>query len=160
MAARGLDVQGLPYVINVTLPDNPADFIHRIGRVGRADRMGLAISIIGSDPEKVWYHTCKSKGQGCFNTNLIDSGGCCIWYDEKALLTDIQQISDEMQQLRDDFTIPDSAVKYGAKRGDAVSVSALAGHEEYVMSALSELSKLETDAQINYFAYRRKFLSS
>ncbi len=38
VAARGLDITGLPYVINVTLPDEKQNYIHRIGRVGRADR--------------------------------------------------------------------------------------------------------------------------
>ena len=46
VAARGIDINGLPYVINVTLPDEKQNYIHRIGRVGRADRMGLAISLV------------------------------------------------------------------------------------------------------------------
>eukprot|EP01119_Soliformovum_irregulare_P021493 TRINITY_DN7167_c0_g1_i1.p1 TRINITY_DN7167_c0_g1~~TRINITY_DN7167_c0_g1_i1.p1 ORF type:complete len:648 (-),score=201.49 TRINITY_DN7167_c0_g1_i1:46-1989(-) len=65
IAARGIDVSGLPYMINYTLPDKTEDFIHRIGRVGRSDRMGLAISLVGSNEEKVWYHTCPSKGKNC-----------------------------------------------------------------------------------------------
>ena len=55
MAARGIDVQGIPFVINFTLPDEKENYLHRIGRVGRADRMGLAISLVSSVPEKVWY---------------------------------------------------------------------------------------------------------
>jgi ATP-dependent RNA helicase DDX1 len=51
-----------------TLPDEKENYIHRIGRVGRADRMGLALSLVASVPEKVWYHTCPSKGKGCYNT--------------------------------------------------------------------------------------------
>merc|ERR1712142_506023 len=46
VAARGLDIKGVPYVINVTLPDDKANYIHRIGRVGRAERMGLALSLV------------------------------------------------------------------------------------------------------------------
>ena len=42
--------QELPYVINMTLPDEPENYIHRIGRVGRADRMGLAISLVLARP--------------------------------------------------------------------------------------------------------------
>lgn len=45
VAARGLDIRELPYVINMTLPDRSEDYIHRVGRVGRADTMGLAISL-------------------------------------------------------------------------------------------------------------------
>ena len=38
----------------MTLPDKPEDYIHRIGRVGRADTMGLAISLVATEKEKVW----------------------------------------------------------------------------------------------------------
>ncbi len=34
VAARGLDISGLPYVVNLTLPDRAEDYIHRVGRVG------------------------------------------------------------------------------------------------------------------------------
>jgi len=71
-------------VINVTLPDEKSNYVHRIGRVGRAERMGLAISLVSSVPEKVWYHGewCPSRGRNCSNTNLTDQGGCCTWYNE------------------------------------------------------------------------------
>jgi len=36
VAARGLDIKGLPFIINVTLPDDKTNYVHRIGRVGRA----------------------------------------------------------------------------------------------------------------------------
>jgi ATP-dependent RNA helicase DDX1 len=45
----GIDIQGLPFVINMTLPDVPENYIHRVGRVGRADCVGLAISLVASD---------------------------------------------------------------------------------------------------------------
>ncbi|VEL15003.1 unnamed protein product [Protopolystoma xenopodis] len=38
VAARGIDISGLPFVINVTLPDEKQNYVHRIGRVGRAER--------------------------------------------------------------------------------------------------------------------------
>ena len=39
--------------MNVTLPDDKQNYVHRIGRVGRADRMGLAISLVANTKEKV-----------------------------------------------------------------------------------------------------------
>ncbi len=53
VAARGLDIAGLPFVINMTLPSMSEDYIHRIGRVGRADCIGMAISLVATEPEKV-----------------------------------------------------------------------------------------------------------
>ena len=44
---------GIPFVVNVTLPDDKRGYVHRIGRVGRAERMGLAISLVSKVKEKV-----------------------------------------------------------------------------------------------------------
>lgn len=41
-------------MINITLPDEKSNYVHRIGRVGRAERMGLAISLVATVPEKVF----------------------------------------------------------------------------------------------------------
>jgi superfamily II DNA/RNA helicase len=46
LAARGIDIDDLPAVINFELPRSPNDYVHRIGRTGRAGRRGLAISLI------------------------------------------------------------------------------------------------------------------
>ncbi|XP_035714704.1 ATP-dependent RNA helicase Ddx1 isoform X2 [Folsomia candida] len=87
VAARGLDISGLPFMINITLPDEKSNYVHRIGRVGRAERMGLAISLVATVPEKVWYHGqwCSSRGKNCWNTNLTDRKGCCVWYNEQQI---------------------------------------------------------------------------
>ncbi|MBQ4850535.1 DEAD/DEAH box helicase [Pseudoalteromonas sp. MMG012] len=49
IAARGLDIAKLPVVINFNLPRSPADYMHRIGRSGRAGEIGLALSLIDHD---------------------------------------------------------------------------------------------------------------
>ncbi len=49
IAARGLDIPLLPYVINFELPNIPEDYVHRIGRTGRAGASGKAISIVSID---------------------------------------------------------------------------------------------------------------
>ncbi|HEY5764369.1 MAG TPA: DEAD/DEAH box helicase [Rhodocyclaceae bacterium] len=46
VAARGLDIDELPYVINYELPHVPEDYVHRIGRTGRAGKLGNAISLV------------------------------------------------------------------------------------------------------------------
>mmetsp|Transcript_59261 Transcript_59261/g.132974 ORF Transcript_59261/g.132974 Transcript_59261/m.132974 type:complete len:819 (+) Transcript_59261:88-2544(+) len=114
VAARGLDIAGLPYVIQMTLPDDIENYIHRIGRCGRAERMGLAIALVATRPEKVWYHKCPSRGKSCMpapgNTKLtlpfdkdgkpvaadekkflVDEGGCTVWMDERDVLKRVEQ---------------------------------------------------------------------
>jgi ATP-dependent RNA helicase RhlE len=49
VAARGLDIEDLPVVVNFELPWNPQDYIHRIGRTGRAGATGLAMSLVCID---------------------------------------------------------------------------------------------------------------
>ncbi|QWT45105.1 DEAD/DEAH box helicase [Azospira inquinata] len=48
VAARGLDIEDLPYVINYELPHTPEDYVHRIGRTGRAGRQGNAVSLVSA----------------------------------------------------------------------------------------------------------------
>ena len=49
VAARGLDIEDLPHVVNYELPWNPEDYVHRIGRTGRAGATGDAISLVCID---------------------------------------------------------------------------------------------------------------
>ena len=49
IAARGLDIPLLPYVINYELPNVPEDYVHRIGRTGRAGASGEAVSLVSHD---------------------------------------------------------------------------------------------------------------
>jgi ATP-dependent RNA helicase RhlE len=49
VAARGLDIEDLPHVVNFELPPHPQDYIHRIGRTGRAGATGEAISLVSLD---------------------------------------------------------------------------------------------------------------
>ncbi len=52
VAARGLDIDDLPLVVNYELPHVPGDYIHRIGRTGRAGLSGEAISLVAPDEER------------------------------------------------------------------------------------------------------------
>jgi len=53
IAARGLDIEQLPHVVNFELPNVPEDYIHRIGRTGRAGLEGEAVSLVCVDEEKL-----------------------------------------------------------------------------------------------------------
>lgn len=49
IAARGLDIEQLPQVVNLDLPNVPEDYVHRIGRTGRAGATGQAVSLVSAD---------------------------------------------------------------------------------------------------------------
>jgi ATP-dependent RNA helicase RhlE len=49
VAARGLDIKELPHVVNYELPNVPEDYVHRIGRTGRAGAEGCAVSLVSAD---------------------------------------------------------------------------------------------------------------
>jgi ATP-dependent RNA helicase RhlE len=53
IAARGLDIDQLPHVVNYELPNVPEDYVHRIGRTGRAGNAGEAISLVCVDEHKL-----------------------------------------------------------------------------------------------------------
>lgn len=53
IAARGIDIEELPHVVNFELPNVPEDYVHRIGRTGRAGSNGEAVSLVCIDEEKL-----------------------------------------------------------------------------------------------------------
>jgi ATP-dependent RNA helicase RhlE len=53
IAARGLDIDQLPHVVNFELPNVPEDYVHRIGRTGRAGMEGEAVSLVCVDEHKL-----------------------------------------------------------------------------------------------------------
>ena len=78
LASRGLDIPFLPFVINYELPRSPKDYIHRIGRTGRAESPGTAISFIS--PEDVQHFKVIQKKMGrivdMVETFELDLRGC------------------------------------------------------------------------------------
>ena len=52
IASRGIDVEGISHVINFDFPMHPEDYVHRIGRTGRADAVGDAVSFVTPDDEQ------------------------------------------------------------------------------------------------------------
>jgi len=51
VAARGLDIERLPHVVNYDLPQVPEDYVHRIGRTGRAGENGIALSLVSQEEQ-------------------------------------------------------------------------------------------------------------
>ena len=60
LLSRGIDIEFLPYVINYELPRSPKDFVHRIGRTGRAENAGKAITLI-TEEDKHHFRVIQKK---------------------------------------------------------------------------------------------------
>jgi ATP-dependent RNA helicase DDX1 len=166
VAARGIDVKGLPYMVNMTLPDEPESYMHRIGRVGRAGTMGLAVSIVAEEglQERVWYHKCKNRGKDCNNRALHDKGGCTMWMMENDLLDNIEKRLDEkvgnLTPL--DYCLPDTLVKTGVIYGEVMEdiVHVPNYHVESLRPKVKELAAMEVQAQNVFWQLRQKFNAS
>ena len=63
VAARGLDIDALPYVVNFEIPNVPEDYVHRIGRTGRAGLEGTAISLVSAEENKLFKAIEKLQGK-------------------------------------------------------------------------------------------------
>jgi ATP-dependent RNA helicase RhlE len=70
LASRGIDIPSLPVVINYELPRSPKDFIHRIGRTGRAGAKGIALSFVGLEEEQHFRVIQKKMGK---RVEMLDS---------------------------------------------------------------------------------------
>lgn len=70
LLARGIDIEFLPFVINYELPRSPKDYVHRIGRTGRAENAGEAISFVSPDDQHHFRIIQKKMGKW---VTMIDS---------------------------------------------------------------------------------------
>ena len=168
VAARGIDVSGLPFVINMTLPDKCEDYVHRSGRVGRADTPGLCISLVSTVSEKVWF--CRKKGlKPWLNPTKehvqTNKPGHATWIQEKILLRDIEErLGTAIIPLQSDMSLPPSLVESRSKYGkgknademDAVSPEVAARIEASRESA-KMLTALEHRAQQTFFSLKTMF---
>lgn len=83
VASRGLDIDHISYVINYEVPDNPEDYIHRIGRTARGEKEGASYSLVGPSEEIKWKAVqrfldpvaYKKESSSSFSSNRRNSNG-------------------------------------------------------------------------------------
>ena len=71
LAARGIDIAKLPVVVNYDLPRSAVDYVHRIGRTGRAGETGLAVSFVSADTEAHWSLIEKRQGMSLAREQIV-----------------------------------------------------------------------------------------
>ncbi|GKY97482.1 ATP-dependent RNA helicase ddx1 [Mayamaea pseudoterrestris] len=164
VAARGIDIQGLPFVINMTLPDTPEVYIHRCGRVGRAERMGLTISFVSAVKERVWMCR-KGEKPPLSDTRDFDEGGNCIWYDEPLLWEKIESLLSKNKVRGTKATYPFESLPPEIKRlvdskgyGDFATQSDFDAEMTNTLKALKNrihnVEMTESALQLNYWGLR------
>ena len=113
VAARGLDIAELPFVVNYEMPTQAEDYVHRIGRTGRAGADGVAISLMDETEQKM-YEAIKELTGNELPVSRIE-GFEPRW--EQA-----QQAADRQPENRDSRERP--ATRPGDRRRDAVPANA------------------------------------
>lgn len=162
VAARGIDVVGLPYLINVTLPDKAENYIHRVGRVGRAERLGLAISLVAVQKELVWFHTCGKPRNGvCKRRSLVSTGGCLVWYNESKLFSEIEdRLKTRIEEFQTYFKLTKKnagPTHYGERAGDNKVDEEVNRQVMALQPAVQRLVQMEQDVQASFFALQKEY---
>ena len=62
IAARGLDIDAIHTVVNCEVPDSPESYVHRVGRTGRADEVGQAITLVAPEERHALASVAKAVG--------------------------------------------------------------------------------------------------
>ncbi len=85
IAARGLDIDSLPHVVNYELPNVPEDYVHRIGRTGRAGASGRALSLVSAEEQdlltniqKVLQHKIRVENISGFEQESVSETGTAV----------------------------------------------------------------------------------
>ena len=70
VAARGLDIDGIAHVVNFEVPDTPEAYVHRVGRTGRAETTGSALTLVAPEEERAPFARWRKPLASNFN-NII-----------------------------------------------------------------------------------------
>ncbi|MEK9729729.1 MAG: C-terminal helicase domain-containing protein, partial [Alphaproteobacteria bacterium] len=84
VAARGLDIPSVSHVFNFDVPSNAEDYVHRIGRTGRAGRTGSAYTLAASEDDKKYLHAIETLIGKSIELDEAEKSGSTATADVKA----------------------------------------------------------------------------
>ncbi|MES2771820.1 MAG: DEAD/DEAH box helicase [Pseudomonadota bacterium] len=136
VAARGLDIDELPHVINFELPHTPEDYVHRIGRTGRAGKQGVAISLVSA--HEVGY--------------LMDI--------EKLIKRPVEQVIIEGFEPEDDYAYPPSAGGSGKRAAPARTTTASTTPRQSAPKASTSKTRRQSTVDAHGFDFSKPYEST
>ncbi len=97
IAARGIDIADLPYVVNYELPNVPEDYVHRIGRTGRAGREGTAVSLVSND-ERPFFQAIEKLTGNKIPLDDLDGFTPTQWTDRAPTAKEVMKVAERRKQ--------------------------------------------------------------
>ena len=96
VSARGIDVEGVDYVVNYDMPDHPETYVHRIGRTGRARLKGYAISFVSEGEQEFLKNIEEYIGKTITKLDITTDDYKTILKETKENPEDIGALMDEI----------------------------------------------------------------
>jgi len=97
IAARGIDISNLPYVVNFELPNVPEDYVHRIGRTGRAGNEGTAISLVCNE-ERPFHRAIEKLTSNSIPLQDLEEFPVNDWPQKAPTAKDVMRLKEQRKQ--------------------------------------------------------------
>lgn len=140
VAARGIDISDLSHVINYSLPQDPAVYLHRTGRTGRIGKKGTAISLVGGTDIST-RRVLESQHHIQFDVRTLPDPETCV---QRRVERQAQQIRDAMSALVFESYLPTVRALKERDDGDALLAAALRAFFQWDRSRRAAASGLDS----------------